>query len=290
MLIIGNQYLTLYINLSCLYLRSMTLTARNRLFKILFIVSASLLGLLALTAVLRILINQPVSLPSYDFFSITGVISFLFTPMSYAALLSTIFISVYAPITSFLVRYSFEKTQSAEIIYFSVFLIGCLCEVFSLAIPVFSLWDSYSYLLLFIGRGAFAGRLLTVFSFLFAALFSKENQIQEADRNVVIVIFLAVLFAAIIPVDARTISTAMMVNTGFTTTFTAAKICLSVITFFTFFFTDRKRTGFGYLILYGGYAILITGSSPFTTILGSICLFIGTKIYLNEIHTYYLWK
>lgn len=280
----------LYINLSCLYLRSMTLTGRNRLFKILFIISVSLLGLLALTTVLRFLTNKPVTLPDFDFSSITGVITFLFSPMPYAALLSTIFISVYAPIACYLVRYSFEKTQSAEIIYFSVFLIGCLCEFFSLAIPVFSLWNSYSFMLLFIGRGAFAGRLLTVFSFLFAALFSKESQIQEADRNVIITIFLSILFAAIIPVDARTISSAMMVKTGFNTTFTAAKICLSVITFFTFFFTDRKLTGIGYLILYGGYAILITGSSPFTTLFGSICLFIGSRIYLNEIHMYYLWK
>lgn len=290
MFIIGKPYLTLYINLSSLYLRSMTLNARNRLFNILFIVSTSLLGMLALTAVFRFFTGQPVSLRPFDFSSITGVIPFLFSSIPYAALLSTIFISVYAPITSYLVRYSFEKTQSAEIIYFSVFLIGCLCEVFSLAIPVFSLWDSYSYLLLFIGRGAFAGRLLTVFSFLFAALFSKETQIQEADRNVIIMIFLAVLFAAIIPVDARTISSAMMVKTGFNTTFTAAKICLSIITFLTFFFTDRKSTGIRYLILYGGYAILITGSSPFTTVLGSICLFLGTRMYLNEIHMYYLWK
>lgn len=290
MFIIGIQHLTLYINLSCLYPRIMTLNSRNRLFKILFIISSSLLGLLALTAALRIIFKQPVSLRSFDFSSITGIVPFLFTSMPYAALVSTLLISLYAPITSYLVRYSFEKTQSAEIIYFSVFIIGCLCEVFSLAIPVFSLWDSYSYLLLFIGRGAFAGRLLTVFSFLFAALFSKESQIQEADRNVIITIFLAVLFAAIIPVDTRTISNSMMVKTGFTTTFTAAKICLSVITFFTLFFTDRKKTGFGYLFLYGGYVILITGSSPFTTIIGSICLYSGTKIYLDEIHTYYLWK
>lgn len=268
----------------------MTLNSRNRLFKILFIVSSSLLALLALTTVLRIFTGQPVTIREFDYSSITGVISFLFSSMPLAALISTIFISFYAPITSYLVRYSFEKTQSAEIIYFSVFLIGCLCEVFSLAIPVFSLWDSYSYLLLFIGRGAFAGRLLTVFSFLFAALFSKENQIQEADRNVIIAIFIAVLFAAIIPVDARAISNAMMVGTGFSSTFDAAKICLSIITFFTFFFTDRKMTGVGFLMLYGGYAILITGSSPFTTLLGGSCLFLGSKVYLNEIHTYYLWK
>ncbi len=268
----------------------MTLTGRNRLFKVLFIVSISLLGLLALTAVLRFLTDQPVTLPGFDFTVITGVISFLFTSMPYASLLATVFIAVYAPVACYLVRYSFEKTQSAEIIYFSVFLIGCLCEVFSLAIPVFSLWDSYSFLLLFIGRGAFAGRILTVMSFLFAALFSKESQIQEADRNVVITIFLSILFAAIIPVDARTISSAMMVKTGFTSTFAAAKICLTAITFFTFFFTDRKLTGIGYLILYGGYAILITGSSPFTTLIGGLCLFLGSKMYLNEIHMYYLWK
>lgn len=290
MFIIGILHPMLYINLSCLYLRNMTLNARNRLFKILFIVSVSLLGLLTLTAILRIFLGQPVSLQSFDSSAITGIFTFLFTSMPYAALVSTIFISFYAPITSYLVRYSFEKTQSAEIIYFSVFLIGCLCEIFSLAIPVFSLWNSYSYLLLFIGRGAFAGRLLTVFSFLFAALFSKESQIQEADRNVIIVFFLAVLFAAIIPVDTRSISNAMMVRTGFSSTFTAAKICLSAITFFTFFFTDRKKTGIGFLILYGGYAILLTGSSVFTTLTGGICLYIGSKIYLDEIHRYYLWK
>lgn len=290
MFIIGIVPIALYINLSCLYLRIMTLNARNRLFNILFIVSVTLLGLLALTALMRFLLGQPVSLQQFDFASITGIFTFLFSSMPYAALVSTIVISFYAPITSYLVRYSFEKTQSAEIIYFLVFLIGCLCEIFSLAIPVFSLWDSYSYLLLFIGRGAFAGRLLTVFSFLFAALFSKESQVQEADRNVIITIFLAVLFAAIVPVDTRSISNAMMVMTGFNSTFTAAKICLSAITFFTFFFTDRKKTGIGYLILYGGYAILLTGSSVFTTLAGGICLYTGSKIYLNEIHTYYLWK
>ncbi|MBQ0167672.1 MAG: hypothetical protein KBT02_11255 [Treponema sp.] len=268
----------------------MTLNARNRLFKILFIISSSVLGLLLLTAILRMIFGKPVSLPDFDFSAITGVGSFLFTSMPYAALFSTICISIYAPIVSFLVRYSFEKTQSAEIVYFSVFIIGCLCEIFSLAIPVFSLWDSYSYLLLFIGRGAFAGRLLTLFSFLFAALFSQESQAQEADRNVIITIFLAVLFAAIIPVDTRTISDAMMVKTGFSTTFSAAKIALTVITFFTFFFTDRKMTGIGYLLLYGGYAVLITGSSVFTILLGGFMIVTGSKIYLNEIHTYYLWK
>lgn len=290
MFIIGILVPVLYRYLSRMYLRSMTLDSRNRLFKILFIVSTSLLGLLALTAITRYFLGLPVTLRDFDYSSINGFIPFLLSSLPYAALVSTIIISFYAPITSYLVRYSFEKTQSAEIIYFSVFLIGCLCEVFSLAIPVFSLWDSYSYLLLFIGRGAFAGRLLTVFSFLFAALFSKESQIQEADRNVIIVIFLSVLFSAIIPVDTRTISNAMVVKTGFNSTFSAAKICLTVITFLTFFFTDRKLTGVGYLILYGSYAILLTGSSALTTLIGAIGLYAGTKIYLNEIHMYYLWK
>ena len=227
---------------------------------------------------------------TFDTSSVHAFMGTLVTPYSYSALAATALLAVYTPLTCMIVNYVFEKTQSPEILYFLGFLAGCMVETFRLCIPLFDLWNGYSKFLIYIGKLVFAGRILSVLSLLFSAVFSADDKIQEADRNLIIAIVISVVFATAVGIDTRTILPSMMVNTSFQSFFMFARIFIAAVTVIAYLFNKKVKTMFSYVLLFSGYMCLTLASNILTAALGCIFMWIGTETYFKGLHNYYLWK
>ena len=269
----------------------MTLNGRNKLLYT-FGIGAILID----TAVLLIFLLRLFLRSSMDFhldglnLFENGFFSFVFSPNPLTSVFAVAVIALYAPALCLITRYTFEKTQSAEMIYFGIFLLSCLVEVFRLFIPIFNLWHGYSLFLIYIGKFIFTGRLVVVLSFLFAVLFSSEEHIQDADRNLFVIYSIALTFAAIVPVESGSGRTSIMVSTGYDKIFIAVKLFIVALTAITLLVSKKTKTAVGFFILYGGYSLLIKAESPFFFFTGITLLLTGTKVYLKSLHDYYLWK
>ncbi|MBO5137555.1 MAG: hypothetical protein J6B81_03540 [Spirochaetaceae bacterium] len=276
----------------------MTLNIRNKLLLAIFIVAIAFI--LATTAVIIIsvinssmvevqnvsrLFNLPNSVPllAYNF---------------WASFLSAVVLIVYSAVVVCFLYINFEKTQAPEVVYFVVFLVGAMLEGGRLWLPAYNVWASYSVLYIAIGRLLFFGRTMAALSLVFLVLLScSQNANQEADRNSLLIVGVAAVFALIIPVDTMTVPSNCAVRFGYEKIFTGLCLLCFVLAFIamklnakSFASSEYSLAATGYIMLVVGYIILTQTDSFFMLIAGNVLLIPGTILMLSNLHRYYMWK
>ncbi len=274
----------------------MTLTVRNKLIKT-FLVISILYILTIFTAFLIALLNKAITPPpTIRIPSFLDKLSFLKYNFV-ASILSVFSIMLYVPVTIVFVLFFFERTQSAEVIFFIMFLCGCLCEGVRILIQIFGLWSTFSDLLFFCGRIVFFGRILTSLSFIFASIASDINQRQDIERNLAIISTIAIVFTAIIPLNTAKISSTGTVTWGYGALFTITRIVFLIISFFSFLIRAQKegclefkKIAYFLLVLNIGYSALVMTDNYIFFPVGLILFVLGTFKYLENLHKLYMWK
>lgn len=275
----------------------MTLNIRNTLMSVFISILLFTAIALSITTIYFFTTHTFQSIP--DFASSQQLPAFIpFSEKSTAAAISSICILlVYVLLTIITIRRTFEKTQSPEIIYFSLFLAGIFLQCMRLCVPIFHLWQGYNNFFVLITRIYFIGQALTAGSFLFSALFSSDNQLQEADRNIYILCTVAVILASLIPVKTDIIYANFLPQTGFQSTCSIILYVIVIITALILFFSGRTKPEYrhtfisaGFLMIMTGYKTLCSADSFAACAIGAILLAAGTYAYLISIHRYYLWK
>ena len=223
--------------------------------------------------------------------------TFFFSNLSAAGIIASIVLCAYATISAFLVTQAFEKTHAPEIIYFSEFLLGIFLNSFKLYILLFSLDSIFSSLSLFIQKAALAGQILCILSFLLASIFSDDDQIQNTDKNFLIILAAAIIISGATPVNLHTIRLSGLADIGFKNTFITVIILLMLITALSFaicwYKRDEKRflkSSFAFILIICGSFCVIYSTHYFLLTAGSFVLALGTKMYISMLHKYYLWK
>lgn len=203
----------------------------------------------------------------------------------------------YVPLNAYIIWNGFEKTQSTEVIYFTLFLLACLTEGVRLLLPMFGLWKSYTAFFHFVGRCVFAGRILAPFSLLFAALCSETDQRQSVDRNCALLILGSVLFAILVPLDTSTVTSTCTIWWGYRKLFVIIRVFIYLATFITIIVNAVKKDSHELKTNAAGFAILILGysllqaSDNLAFLITSFSLFIiGNIVYLKSIHSLYMWS
>ena len=266
----------------------MTLIARNKILSVLCVFSVLLL--ITLLAFFLIHVFKGISFPyPLDYTTLT-IKSFILNSFTIFSVISLFFLCLFACVTSFIIRYSFEKTQSPEIIFFLGFLISCLLEGFRLLIPILDLWNNYSKLIILIGKAAYTGRLIFISSFLLTAFVSRENQNQDTERNLLIIILIALLFAEFLPINTGKTLPSIMPSIRFSSMFFIIFFVIGFITCVTLFLLNKKEIILGYIFMVFGYFFLITCENFIQCVLGIFFLSVGTFNYLKKMHNYYLWQ
>lgn len=268
----------------------MTLISRNK-FLTIFCISCGIVLLAILTLfAYKFFTGSSMNLPMGLTFENFSVKNFLFSSYTIFPIIAISFLGTFSLIISCLIKYSFEKTQSPEIIYFIGFLFGCLLETIRLLIPILNIWTSYSIATIFIGKVVFTGRLTVVFSLLFASLFTRDAQNQEPERNLLFIVIFSMIFAVFIPVNSGTILSSVMPQIGFNTLFICIFSIIFILSCISLFFTERKKLIIPYMILILGYIFLVFSSNLVLLFLGIALSSYGAYSYLGRLHNHYLWS
>lgn len=215
-------------------------------------------------------------------------------PVSFASII--IFV-LYAPVCSFIVWQGFEKTQTTEIVYFAVFILGCFLDGTRFILPVFGLWKTYSVLMIFIGRCVFAGRFLSVFALLFAAVLSDSDERQNIERNCALLILVAVFCALLIPLNTSLITSTCTVWWGYRDLVSWIRIAVAAVTVITILINayikdsrELMHNAIGYTVLISGYSLLQIADN-FLFLIPAVILFAGGSfLYLKSLHSMYMWN
>ncbi len=214
-----------------------------------------------------------------------------------ASLIAILVLDLYVPLTAWVIYHHFENTQSTEIIFFSCFLLGCLCEGVKLFIPLFNLGESYTSFLFFCGRIVVLGRLLTVLSLLGMSIMSDANQRQDIERNLMIIVTSAIVCAIFMPLNSFEVTTTLIVPWGFSSLFFSLRLLLIAVTFISMFINgnnrdnpELKQAAFALIVVATGYGLLLTADNFLFLVTGCSGLCLGTYFLLRNLHKLYMWK
>ena len=272
----------------------MTLSSRNKLFLLFCALMLAVAFSLFSLYIYAWFSNNIVIPPHIE----TGIKSKL-SLISYrypAVVLSIAALSLIAPAGVFLIYRSFEKTQAPEVFYFAVFFCGCAFEGLRLLIPAFRLWQSFSLLFLMIGKSIFFLRIFCPLCFFASALTSIRDQQMHLERNLIVIVAVAIIFAAVVPLNTAVTTGRLIIPWGYSILFILVRICIFIVTALTLFFTaiqhdnkDMIRSVHGYIMLAAGYVLLINTDNYAMLAAGLLLTGAGTYEYLTKTHHIYMW-
>lgn len=276
----------------------MTLSARNKLLMTVFVTAILFIIATAIITATAFILHKP-AVPAdterlFGILDANPVAGYNFA----AAFGSAVVLVLYMAVAICLVYVNFEKTQSAEIIYFALFLVGTMLEGIRIWLPAYNIWTTFSSVYILLGRFLFFGRMLATLALIFLVLLSiNQNAHQEAERNTLIIATTAGVFAWIVPVDTMTIPSNCAVRFGYERLF----IALSSMCFAAAFVAMRNQSrsvdsreyrtaSNGYITLIAGYLMLTQADSILSLGAGTLLLVLGTVVFLSNLHRYYMWK
>lgn len=273
----------------------MILKVRNRILRILLYLSLFALASSIAVFVYTVLSGNLVSPPDLRIPKFLSKIPFARQNLA-ATLLSFAFLSIYVPVVFFYIYKFFENTQSSEIIFFTAFLIGILCETARFFTICFVVWRTFTNLLIFLGNIVLFGRIIAPFSFVAASIFSGLDQRQDIERNYLLMTVLAFIFAIIVPLNTAKISSTGLATESAMFLLNGTRFILIVLAALSLaiksYVNENKdyiSQGIWMLVLYIGYTFLISADCFFLMIPGAALLSFGTYFYLKTLHKMYMW-
>ncbi len=275
----------------------MTLNTRNH-FIFAFAVFSSIIVGLFIIGLLFVLFTTPLdTIPTVRYETGISFSEALFANHSMVALLNILILIIYVPVLSFIIYFGFEKTQSPELFYYFIFLLGCLANICCLLIPIFKLWTGFSSILLFAGKAEFFGEIITVLSFLALGVCSSDEKNHDTDKNMIILIMISLILSVIIPINNKDIQYALRVPFGYDNIVNFIRVIAIILTTFTLCLTGYRKDSkdlvfiaIGFLCTSTGYFLLLKTANIFWSIFGLTLLTFGTFFFLKRLHKYYMWK
>jgi hypothetical protein len=276
----------------------MTLSVRNIVFKGGIILSLFFL-LLCIAASVKVLPVYPTMEQDIGLRS-SGLFHVLVEKTLNAKLLAVhccIAVSVlYSFLTIILIYFSFEKTQSPEILFVAFFAAAFAPETLRLIIPLGRVYDIPSLYSLLASRVILFCRCFGIFS-LFAASMYASGFKSQRQRNVIIIRIVTALFIAIgVPIDTLAWDSGLNMVSGYTSMFLLIEIGTFLFSTGSFFIAAWSRgsreyayIGAGSVLLFLGRNILLNADTWVGSAAGPVCLLIGTWLICQKLHKVYLW-
>lgn len=269
----------------------MIIKVRNRILLCLTMLSITILVASALFAGIKIYYG--INDFPYDF-SVKVSKFFFLTPTVYSTISSVFILLIYVITSLFYISVQFEKTQSSEIIYFSLFLFSLLFEFVRIFIPCLNLYDSYSRITSIISRLVLFSHVLSPLSLLYISIQNLPEHRQNVERNLTILLIISAMISVTVPLDSKEMTLTCRLKFGFESEFLIFWGLFTLITFISllqnnFSENSKSKMPLGFLLLAFGYKILCTTPVLISILAGTVLLITGTVIFLKELHKKYLW-
>jgi hypothetical protein len=280
------------------YAEYMTLSARNNVFKLGLALSFLCL-LLCVFASIKVIPFYP-SMEDEITRANESIFRAFFNKFSGTNLLAThycILVLVFFSFCSIIItHFSFEKTQSPEILFVVFFAASFSLEALRLIIPLGRVYEIPSLYMLMVARIILFGRYFGLFSLFTASLYAVGFKAQK-QRNVITIIAVITLIIILgIPIDTQAWDSSLNMITGYTSMFRLIETGAFFITTISFFIAAWLRSswdfiyiGTGAALAFFGRSILLSAGTWVGLPVGLLFLVAGTWLICTKLHKIYLW-
>lgn len=269
----------------------MTIKARNRI-NIVFSIIAIAVTALQIILMLYQLIFNKLEIPQVYLQKKSSVFLFEYKPIF--VIIGVVLLDFYVIAASIFLHNMFEKTQSAEVIFFLMFLAACLCDSTRILVPIFKVANTFSRFLMQLAYVTLFARILAPLSLLGSTVLTDDDARQNVDRNCIFIIITALFFAKLIPFNTAVVYPNFCISYGNTTTLRYSSFFICLASMSALIINNKKneygqKTTIGFALLAVGYSAIFYCYNLFNLLFGSLCLIGGTYIYLISLHRQYLW-
>jgi hypothetical protein len=280
------------------YTCTMTIAARNIVFRVSIFMSLCLLVLGILAAprclaaapeLVRMALERPPGI-------LRGLMERISPPVPWAPLATIGGSLLFALGGLILVLYYFEKTPAPEILYVGIFILSLSLEVARIMLPLSLEWNLPGLFGAIAQRILLFGRAAGTFS-LFTAGICAAGLDSKRQGNILLVILLAGLVIALgMPVDMLAWDTSLCLKLGYGTMLLIAEAGIGIIAALSFVVSARIRgsreymaAGAGALLAFIGRSVFLRADTWITPLPGLILLTGGTLLLCSRLHRIYLW-
>jgi hypothetical protein len=276
----------------------MTLSVRNNCFKAGIIASALALILIAASAYLAFPAYPDAAAGSARRAAglIQNIVVNLLKSAPYAPFMSMLAAVFYSLISLTLIYYFFEKTQSPEIFFVSLFVMSLAFEVLRIMVPLKITLELSNMYLLWTSRALIFGRYFGLFSLFSASICASGLEIQKQQNVVFAIIAAALIIALGIPIDGLSWDSSLTMILGFSGMFIVVDTAILLITVVSFLVSSYTRgikeyilVGLGIFLIFTGRNMLLHADTWAVLISGLIILAVGTWAVCTQLHKVYLW-
>jgi hypothetical protein len=276
----------------------MTISNRNGFFKVGILISTVSLGLMVLAAF--IILPEYPALSSAAVQRSGGIIQALvipfLNPAPYAPFAAMTGAVVYALVTTILIYYFFEKTQSPEILFFAFFAISFAFEGMRAMVPLKQVYDLPGVFLVMASRVLLFGRYFGIFSLFTASVYAAGLEIQKQGYVVFILAAATLMIALGVPIDGLSWDSSLAMISGYMGMFRVVELGIILITMMSFFVSAYSRDsreyifiGIGSLLVFLGRNMLLNADTWVTPLPALVILALGTWFICTQLHRVYLW-
>jgi hypothetical protein len=208
-------------------------------------------------------------------------------------ILALVFFAFFSILLSY---FSFEKTQSPEILFVVLFAASFSLESLRLIIPLGRTYEVPSLYMLMAARIILFGRYFGLFSLFTASVYAVGFKAQK-QRNVITIIAVITLIIVLgVPIDTQAWDSSLNMITGYTSMFRLIETGAFLITTISFFIAAWLRSeqdfifiGVGTALAFVGRNILLNAVTWAGLPFGLLFLAAGTWLICVRLHKIYLW-
>ncbi|GMO40040.1 MAG: hypothetical protein Ta2B_19850 [Termitinemataceae bacterium] len=216
-----------------------------------------------------------------------------FPYISYITALASI---VFSLLLQILIYYFFEKTQSIEIRFLSIFVFSLLFEGMRIILPIAQAFNLPSFYINIAARALLFGRLFGVFGIFGASLFVCGLKNQREETVLLPIIFIAALISMRVTIDYLSWDTSLAPHYGYHIMFKLLELLIVLISCANFFVgawtrntKEYRLIGIGVFVAFLGRNLLINANLILPACIGFTLLCAGTWFAGMQLRRMYLW-
>jgi len=201
---------------------------------------------------------------------------------------------IYSLVSTIMIYYFFEKTQSPEILYIAFFSISFSFEAARLILPLHFIHNIPFFYQLIVSRLLLFGRYFGIFSLFTASICAAGFDVQKTRSVILSILFVTLIIAAGTHIDTQNRYTSLNMLVGFPALFRFVERAALIITVVSFFASSSIRgskeyahAGIGALFAMTGRGILLYSDNWAGPVLGILFLSLGTWFICSRLHKIY---
>jgi hypothetical protein len=195
------------------------------------------------------------------------------------------------------ILYSFRKTVSTEIFFYSFWALSVGFEVSRLVVFDIASGGGSAYWQIIATKALLLSRYAGYLSLFASGLYAAGFRNEKVGTVAAVILAISLGMAMAMPVNTGAYAPTLELRVGYREINGGLAIIVTLVTLGNFLYAAQvsgeasyRIVALGAVIFLAGHRLLITQWNPFALVLGFALLVAGSWLFVSRLHSYYLWQ